>query len=216
MRDSIIDREKNLQFNRDRWGRLENWTEKDQFGYRWGGGVQQTVGGIARFSDRFLQPYMNDRYDHDILELSPGGGRFTAELIRFARNIDLIDMNEACLEICKERFKYYPIDIAFFLNDGTSCDVLGDRRYSFVACFDSMVHMHPSVIEGYVKQLATRLNPGGIMWLDHSGKGIRDLGHRTDMTPSLMATFGESSGLHVVNQTFRNDHDCVTVFSRAV
>lgn len=215
MRESISDPDQNIKFNQDRWGRKEAWIEKDQFGYRWGGGVQQTVGGIAKFADAFLKPYTSDRYDHTVLELSPGGGRFTAELVRYASKIDLLDMNQACLDICRERFKYYPLEMRFFANDGRNCDMLDHHDYSLIVCFDSMVHMHPQIINEYVRQLGCRLSQEGLLWLDHSGKGIRETGHRTDMNPEKMAEFGASHGLIVVAQQFRNDHDCVTVFRRA-
>jgi SAM-dependent methyltransferase len=215
MRKSILDLDENLRFNRDRWGQPDSWTGKDQFGYRWGGGVQQTVGGVAHFADNFLRPYLGGRYDHQVLELSPGGGRFTAELIRYAAKIDLLDMNQACPDICRDRFKYYPVEMGLFLNDGRNCETLGDRTYTLIACFDSMVHMHPEIIDGYVKQLGGRLSDRGVLWLDHSGKGPKEIGHRTDMTAQRMVEIGVSHGLALVEQRFRNDHDCVTVFRRA-
>lgn len=214
MLKSIIDLKENLNYNRERWGSYDQWVQKDQFGYKWGGGVQQTTGGWAKFADEFLRPHTGGRYDHKILELAPGAGRFTAECIRYASKIDLLDMNQACLDICRKRFRYYPLEIGYFLNDGMSCDILGDRTYTLIVCCDSMVHMHPRIIEGYVTQFSVRLSIEGIMWLDHSGKGPRELGHRTDMTPEKMARYGLACGLRLVEQRFRNDHDCITVFRR--
>jgi len=215
MRESITDLEKNLELNRSRWGDLDAWSERDQFGYRWGGGVQQATAGISKFADRFLRPHVSDRYDHKVLELSPGAGRFTAELIRYAESIDLLDMNQACLDICEERFRYIPTPMRFYLNDGEACDMLEpDARYSVIACFDSMVHMHPDIIDGYVRQLSAHLAEDGVMWLDTSGKGAREQGHRTDMTEARMAEIASSHRLEVVEQTFRNDHDLVTVLRR--
>lgn len=214
MRKSIDNLDENIEFNRKRWGNPDGWLEKDQFGYRWGGGVQQSVGGFARFCDKFLRPFISQRYDHSILELSPGAGRFTSELIRYASSIDLLDMNQACIDICRTRLNYYPIKVNYYVNDGKQCDMVTGNKYSFIACFDSMVHMHPDIIRGYVTQLATCLEPGGYMWLDHSGAGARDAGHRTDMTPERMAEFGRDAKLTLIDQTFRNDHDCITVFQR--
>ena len=215
MQDSILNVEDNLAFNRKRWGELKAWQGKDQYGYRWGGGYQQNVGQIAEFADRMLRPHTGGRYDLNILELSPGGGRFTAELIRFASRIDLLDMNAACLDICRERLKFYPIEVRYFQNDGQSCDMLDRSDYDLIACYDSMVHMHPDIIEGYVTQLGRRLASGGVMWLDHSGKGARDSGHRTDMTPERMASFAAKAGLQVVSQEFRNASDCISVLRRS-
>jgi len=206
--------EANLEFNKKRWGNYEDWLGKDQYGYRWGNGLQQPNGAIANFADRYLRPHMGDRYDHKILELSPGAGRFTAELIRYAREIHFLDMNEACLEICEERFKYHPLPKKFYKNDGQDCSMIASTDFDFIASYDSMVHMHPEVIEGYVTQLAQRLKIGGLMWCDTSGKGAAEKGHRTDMTAEAMASIAGKYSLEVVSQKFRNDHDCVSVFRR--
>lgn len=214
LRRSITNLDANLEMNRTRWGNPENWSERDQYGYRWDGSVQQTSGSNARFADRFLRPYLDGRYDFRVLELSPGGGRFTAELIRYASSLDLLDMNQACLDICMERFKYFPIELNTFVNDGRSCAMLSGRDYELIASFDSMVHMHPDIIEGYINQLGALLVDGGIMWLDHSGKGAREIGHRTEMTDNLITAIGNRAGLTLVDQKFRNEHDCITVFTK--
>jgi len=41
MRSSVVDRgdiDSNISWNRDRWGKKENWRGKDAYGYRWSGG----------------------------------------------------------------------------------------------------------------------------------------------------------------------------------
>jgi hypothetical protein len=78
-----------------------------------------------------------------------------------------------------------------------------------------MVHMHPDIIRSYVLQLSELLESGGILWLDHSGKGAKESGHRTDMTDEMMKQYGEEAGLTLLKQTFRNDHDCISVFSKS-
>lgn len=213
-RKSIVDREENLKLNRQRWGNEQLWSERDRYGYQWAGGVLQCHSSLARLTDRFLRPYLNERYDLKILELAPGAGRFTFELIRYAAYLDLLDMNEACLNICRSRLSYLPLPVRFFRNDGQSCDILEDHDYDLIASFDSMVHVHPDIIAGYVRQLGVRLKSGGILWLDHSGKGPRETGHRTDMTPEKMATFAAEAGLDIIACHFRNDHDCISVARR--
>ncbi len=212
--DSIKNVTDNLEFNRERWGNEDFWTGKDQFGYRWGGGHQQTVGDISLLADEHLRPHLEGRYDLKVLELSPGGGRFTAELIRYASSLDVLDMNQSCLDVCVERFQYMPTPLRTYLNDGQSCEMIQDADYELIACYDSMVHMHPEIIESYVQQLGQRLAPGGVIWLDHAGKGAEDRGHRTDMTPERMARFFEAAGIAVVEQRFRNHRDCVSVGRR--
>ena len=74
---SVDDADKNIAWNRRRWGNEAAWRKLDSLGYQWGGGFAQTPALVAEMADRFLRPYLGDRYDLAILELSPGGGRFT-------------------------------------------------------------------------------------------------------------------------------------------
>jgi SAM-dependent methyltransferase len=211
---SDVDRETNLEWNRRRWGQDAGWRAQDGYGYRWDQGYQQTVGQVSDLVDRFFRPHVGDRYDLRILELSPGGGRFTAELIRYASEMTLVDMNQACLDVCAERFQYYPTSIRMYCNDGTSLGMV-DGEFDVIACYDSMVHMHPDVAKGYVAQMGRLLAADGFIWLDHSGKGLRDRGHRTDITAESMAGFARDAGLDVASQEFRNEWDCISVLRRA-
>jgi SAM-dependent methyltransferase len=104
----------------------------------------------------------------------------------------------------------------FFLNDSQSTEMLDRNDYDLIACFDSAVHMHPEIIRGYVNSLGRRLKQGGILWIDHSGKGPREMGHRTDMTPEKMAGFASEAGLVVLGQPFRNGHDCISIMSKTI
>jgi len=206
-----VDRESNLAWNRTRWGQRAGWETQDHYGYRWGGGHAQTVGNLAKFADTFLRPWTSGRYDLNILELSPGAGRFSSELLRYASRMTLVDMSPDCIEVCRERFRYLPTTINYQVNDGTSLTVVDDVPFDLIACFDSMVHMHPTVIEGYVHQMAELVRSDGVLWLDHSGKGETESGHRSAMTPDSMREIAARAGLTVVDQTFRNGWDCVSV-----
>ena len=168
---------------------------------------------MARVAEAWLRPHIGDRLDLKILELAPGGGRFTTELVRISHELHLVDMNQACIDICRERFQYYP-NIRYYVNNGRDCRVVPDKDFDLIASFDSMVHVVPEVIRSYVEDFEQKLVPGGILWLDHSGKGYRERGHRTAMTDALMRDFAESLGLQVVQQYFRNEHDCISVLRK--
>lgn len=217
MRPDVVDADpaSNLEWNRQRWGQAEGWSSYDRFGYRWSGGVQQTVGALARFTDEQFRPFTGGRYDLRILEIAPGAGRFTAELIRYASELCLLDLNEAALDVCRQRFSYFPTPITYVVGSGTSFEgVPRDAAWDAVVSYDSMVHMHPDVIAGYVSALPSILAPGGFAWLDHSGKGQRASGHRSAMTDALMRQLATDAGLEVVSQRFRNDWDCISVLRR--
>jgi SAM-dependent methyltransferase len=202
----------NVEWNRQRWGQSAGWRERDQFGYQWGGGHQQTVGEIAALADDFFRPHTNGRYDLRIVELAPGGGRFTAELVRYASRMCVADLNESALKICRKRFAYIPTPIDYVVTDGKSFDAVPtDIKWDAVACFDSMVHMHPDVVRQYVHGMAKVLVTGGFAWLDHSGRGSRNEGHRTAMTAELMQEIAAESGFEMIAQPFRNEWDCISV-----
>ncbi len=204
----------NIAWNRRRWGDARTWRELDSFGYQWGGGAPQTPATFAALADKFLRPYIGSRYDLAILEISPGGGRLTSELIRYASRLSLVDLNAAAIEICRGRFGALPIPLDFIVNDGRSLADVAGAPYDLIACYDSMVHMHPDVVRGYVVQMPALLASGGTAWLDHSGRGRRDSGARTAMTADLMVEFAHEAGLTLRDQVFRNDWDCISVLSK--
>lgn len=214
VRASITDADLNIEYNKDRWGSESKWLNLDNYGYSWDGGNSHTLSSIAKLSDTYLKPYLKGNYNLNILELSPGGGRFTYELLRYANSIDLVDMNGVCLSLCKKRFSNLTTPIQFYENDGQSLSCVSGNKYDLIACFDSMVHMHPDIIESYIAQFAQLINDGGIIWLDHSGKGEKDIGHRTNMTDFKIAEIATKNGLSVIAQHFRNSHDCISVLSK--
>lgn len=204
----------NVAWNRERWGQPAGWNTHDQFGYRWGGGVQQRASGIAKLADDHLRPFVQDRYDLRVVELSPGAGRFTVELIRYAASMTLVDLNQAAIDVCRERMRFYPTPITYHTNDGISLPMVGDGATDLLACYDSMVHMHPEVVRRYVNEAARVLDRGGIAWLDHSGRGQTDAGHRSAMTAELMAEFAADAGLGLLDQRWRNGWDCISVLEK--
>ena len=206
------DLDSNLEWNRQRWGQRAGWQEHDEFGYRWGGGTRQTVGELAALADDHFRPLTEGRYDLRILEIAPGAGRFTAELVRYASAMCLLDLNDAALEVCRQRFSHLPTPIEYVTGSGTSFDGVPDgASWDAVVSFDSMVHMHPKVVGSYVAALPRVLAPGGFAWFDHSGHGGRSKGHRTAMTDAIMRDLAADAGLEVVSQDFRNEWDCISV-----
>ena len=210
-----LDADSNIEWNVKRWGQEAGWTEHDSFGYQWSSGrTVHMAAGIASFMDKHLRPYVDGRYDLDILEISPGAGRVTVELIRYANSLTLVDLNEVPIDICRERLKYYPNDVSYIVNDGKSLADATGREYDLVVSYDSLVHVHPDIVRGYMSQSLDLLRPGGIMWFDHSGKGSNEKGRRSAVTGELVAKWTEELGARLLEQTFRNSWDCLTVLEK--
>ena len=157
----------------------------------------------------------------DIVEIAPGAGRFTAELVRLARSMVLVDLNQACIDVCRERFRYYQ-QIRFLVNDGVSLDAVADASADLIASWDSFVHIEREVVERYVLQFPRILRPGGIAWIHHSARGMHSEGWRSNMTSELMAGYAEASGLLLKAQIFRflvpqpatTYKDCISILTK--
>ncbi|WP_318556627.1 class I SAM-dependent methyltransferase, partial [Geobacter anodireducens] len=126
-----------------------------------------------------------------------------------------VSTQEGCvtLILCpgyRARYKYYP-NMQFYVNDGKSISIVPGDDFDLIACFDSMVHMAGSVIEKYIASFVHKLKAGGIVWLDHSGKGVSEAGCRSDMTKEKMAAIAEANGFFVSAQSFRSPTDCISV-----
>ena len=211
---SGIGLEENLEWNRQRWGQRAGWVDKDSYGYNWGGNFEQDPGRMAQLADTFLRPFLPARWDLVVLEISPGAGRFTAELIRLSKHFVGVDINQAAIDICRERFKYYPGEITWHRNDGRTLACVERNDFDLIASYDSMVHMHPEVVASYINESARLLGRGGLLWIDHSGRGVQEQAHRTDVTAELARESGRAAGLAPVAQIWRNDWDCISVFRK--
>src|SRR3954453_7559718 len=96
-----------------------------------------------------------------ILEIAPGFGRWTSYLLPACDRYVGVDLSPAAIAACRERFAH--VDHAeFHVNDGTSLGVVGDSSVDFAFSFDSLVHVEPDAIAGYVAELARVLTPDGV------------------------------------------------------
>jgi SAM-dependent methyltransferase len=203
----------NLAWNRWRWGSAESWASRDAYGYRWSGGMQQGNDGPATLVGRFLAPHLHGRRRLKIMEIGAGAGRFSAELVRLSSVTHLVDLSPACVDICKERFRYYPT-VFCHLNDGRSLDVVADDDFDLIASLDTMIHVAPKIVLGYLDQAVEKLKPGGIIWLDHSGRGEDLTRCRTGLTMRAVADEARVRNLTVEAQYLQGNGDCISVLRK--
>jgi SAM-dependent methyltransferase len=105
-----------------------------------------------------------------ILEIAPGFGRWTNYLKELCSELIVVDLNELCIQKCKERF-LADSHIDYYVNDGKSLSMVSDGSIDFAFSFDSLVHAEADVIDAYLTQLAKKLKPNGVAWLHHSNVG---------------------------------------------
>ena len=134
-----------------------------------------------------------------VLEIGPGGGRWTEYLVPRSTRVFLVDVTCGCIELCKERFSGY-INIEYFVNDGRNLSFLQNASIDAVWSWDVFVHIRSAEIERYIKEFARILSPGGVAVIHHSKSGISRTGWRSDMTARKMFDFCSSYGLIVERQ----------------
>jgi len=179
--------------------------------------------------DRIIWPIIaNEDFTHS-LDLACGHGRNTEMLRRFARTVDLVDVNKTGIEICRARFGDRKDDCGFryHVTDGNGLAMIADASMTFVYSWDSMVHFEKAVVQSYVTDIVRVLKSGGSAFLHTSNYGAlapnsdwsTNHGGRSDMTAEMMRQFADHSGLSVKFQRLSGiadgrsveDLDCLTL-----
>jgi ubiquinone/menaquinone biosynthesis C-methylase UbiE len=222
-----------IKENKMEWGNPQTWEkyrEGDSWSSRWGNPDNQWVWTIFPRIHRYVPTGR-------ILEIAPGFGRWTAYLKELCKELLVVDLNELCIQRCKERFSFSK-NIAYYVNDGKTLDMIPDKSIDFVFSFDSLVHAEDDVIEAYLTQLANKLKPDGVGCLHHSNMESyklffqrRSLGiskilgfephwRSRSMTAKKFEQLAEKAGMQTISQekiNWGNRHyfliDCISVFT---
>lgn len=156
-----------VDWNRDVWNDRHGWAAG---GDEWSG-MAAHCGQPYELWKRelvstFILPYAAEA---DVLEIAPGHGRWSAELLAHARHLAVVDISPACIDACKERFTGRP-NVSYHLGEGSSIPQVAEDSTDFVWSFDSFVHMELPVIDGYLAECARVLRPGGRLVIHHAGQ----------------------------------------------
>jgi SAM-dependent methyltransferase len=138
-------------------GAGEEWSEG------WGGAHAQWYGVILPRIARFLPA-------SSMLEIAPGHGRWTTYLREHCDRLAIVDLDEACIDACRQRFAGDD-RITYHVNDGVSLGMIDDVSVDFAFSFDSLVHADAQVLASYLRELARTLTPDGVGFVHHSNAG---------------------------------------------
>jgi SAM-dependent methyltransferase len=185
--------------NRRMWGETWDWSK---LGEEWTPEWAPWKAVILKYTlERWLE--RNKR----ILEIGPGGGRWTEELLRYdPKSVALVDLVPNTLELCKARFGNDP-RIQTFVNDGRSLDFLGDASVDFVWSFDCFVHVDRNDIDAYFGGFARVMAPGALGIVHYpsidraTGANPRE-GWRSECTSADMIQIVEKHGFDIVEDLF--------------
>lgn len=164
----------------------------------------------------WLIPYLPD--GGRLLEIGPGGGRWTEILQRRAARLSVVDVAELPIALCQKRFRDCE-NIAYFVGDGRSIPV-PDLSIDGIWSYDVFVHITPLDVRQYFFEFARILRPGGYAVIHHAGAPVHDHsrrpGWRSDLTDKMVSRFAQEAGLRISAQTDRlvNAGDLLTVLHK--
>jgi len=202
----------NIEEQKDIWGNPNNWIDN---GNDWST-YFETTDKLWNLIYQKIEKYLNG----NVLEIAPGYGRMTEYLLKNNTNLSIVDLNENCIEKCKERFgdkiKSYKVNNGFSLQ-------YEENYFDFVFSYDSFVHMTKDVIESYIKNISKILKPNGYTFIHHSffygSEYPRDnIAGRSNMTPDLFRNIVTKYGMQVISQenfrTSEQANDIITIFKK--
>jgi SAM-dependent methyltransferase len=189
--------------------------------YDWSGGGEEwgPAEGRRALVEEHLLPRL--RKPGVFVEIGPGAGRWSAELLPFAERLTLVDVTEAAVEICRRRFREAG-NVEVIQTDGASLPGVASASVSVVWSMEAFVHMAPVDVAAYLREIARVLESDGFALVHHAGRWQRS-GWRAPMTGVLFSALAAERGLQVEAQfdhwgsgfNVHASHDLITVLRRA-
>jgi SAM-dependent methyltransferase len=203
-----------LELNRAIWTSW-NW---DTGGEEWSRDEAWKQSIIHSFIDRYIPAASS------ILEIGPGGGRWTEVLLERASRYIGIDISASCIDACRARFKDND-HARFVVGSGSDLELVPSSSIHALWSFDVFVHINQSEVDKYADEFDRVLKPGAIAIVHHGTVGGAFGGWRSNLTQEAMMEILGSRGFGIVESTeewrdgdttydLREYRDRITVFSK--
>ena len=158
-----------------------------------------------------------------VLEIGPGGGRWSVILAGLSARLILVDMTEKAIEHCKKRLQTFS-NCVFHRNNGADLSFLNKESVDFVWSFDVFVHIAPADVEGYLEGLSNVMVKNGIGVIHHPSIGGVKGGFRSSVTNGLFCQLLKKNNFEIVRQlnawgknkefSVHDYEDMITVFKK--
>jgi SAM-dependent methyltransferase len=177
--------------NRSRWTSW-NWTSR---GEEWNASDAWKRALIDDVLCRWIAP------NGVVVEIGPGGGRWSEVLASRSSRLILVDVSERPLEVCRERFSGAS-NLEYVLSSGSDLPGVATGSVDAVWSFDVFVHVAPSDQAAYLDEIARVLRRGGVAAIHHADGRNRGVlasrhGWRAPMSRRLFAALAAKRGLRV-------------------
>ena len=133
------------------------------YGLQWG---DPEVNRPLKFiRDRYILPYIN--FDHDAVEIGPGGGRWTRYLLSFHR-LYAVDYHQELLDELQKSFKIP--NLTLIRNSGADFPGIPPESVDFVFSFGVFVHLEQDTIRAYFQALYPIVTDSANIVIQYSDK----------------------------------------------
>jgi ubiquinone/menaquinone biosynthesis C-methylase UbiE len=178
------------------------------------------------YAERFLRP------DMTVLEVGPGGGKWTVRIAPLVKKVIVLDVAEAMLERTRARCESLGItNVEFVHSNGTDFRPVASASVDLYFSYDVFVHIALEDTFPYTGEIARVLKPGGISVCHYASGttpgamtrieqtawwyrgGERTLGQYYYFSPEALRRMYEHVGLYVA-ETHEEWSYCVVVARR--
>ena len=180
------------------------------------------------YAERFI------RADMTVLEVGPGGGKWTVRIAPKVKHLVVLDVAEEMLKSTKARCESLGIgNVEYILGNGKDFQPVADESIDFFFSYDVFVHIALEDTWPYTQEIARVLVPGGhgachyainsvpdawnrIEQLNHWYRfGEHTLGQFYYFSPETLRRMYERCGLHIMEQ-HQEGWYCTSVFNKPV
>ena len=127
------------------------------YGLQWGDPLISPL--LARVKEEFLLPALCPAIT--ALEIGCGGGRWSRYFAGRVKKAFLVDATPAAEAAIRSHTDWAGFE--FLMPVGTRLPELADASIDYVFSFDTFVHFHRELFDGYVREIGRILKPGGLL-----------------------------------------------------
>jgi SAM-dependent methyltransferase len=133
------------------------------YGLEWGD--PEVLPSLRHVRDHFLAPYVTPQAT--VLEIGPGGGRWTRYLLG-AKQVYLVDFHQELLDELARSMR--GDHLTMIRNNGSDLPGVPEAGIDFLFSFGCFVHLDLPIVEAYLDSFRAVLKPRGIVVLQYSDK----------------------------------------------
>jgi SAM-dependent methyltransferase len=135
----------------------------------------RSPGDLRKVAARYVSPYVTEK--STVLEIGPGGGRWTQFLLK-ADKLILVELNPEFFELLRETLPEEASKFVFYQTSGYELDGVESETVDFVFSFGTFVHIDAEGIAEYLRHLHRTMKPGAVGVIQYADKARPFFGKR--------------------------------------